>query len=109
MKLTIRIWILIIILLLALLAIGPWQAFEKGVVIKSVEQNSSAFDAGLKQGMLIKEINSQKISNAEDYSSVISQIFQENKQIKLTIKADTEEFIFLTDKAPEITIQNIPK
>lgn len=108
MKLTIRIWILIITLLLAILAIGPWQAFETGVLVKSVEQNSSAFDAGLKQGMLIKEINSQKINNAEDYSNIISQIFKENKEIKLTIITDKEEFIFLTDKVPEITIQNIP-
>ena len=108
MKFTLRIWILIAVLLLSLLALGPWRAFETGVIIKSVEQNSSAFIAGLKQGMIIKEVNTQKINNAEDYANIVSQLFQENNQTKLSIKTDQQEFIFLTKKAPEITIQNIP-
>src|SRR3989344_149780 len=108
MKPTLRIWILIAVLLLSLLALGPWRAFETGVIIKSVEQNSSAFIAGLKQGMIIKEINTQKINNVEDYASIVSQLSQENNQTKISIKTDKQEFIFLTDKAPEITIQNIP-
>ena len=107
---SIRIWILLIVLSLGLLAIAPWGAFETGALIKSVEKNSSAFDSGLRQGMVIKEINSQQIKNIEDYNLAISKIFSEKQDnIKLDIKTKTNEFIFLTNKPPEITTSDIPK
>ena len=109
---SIRIWILIIVLAFGVLAIAPWSAFETGVLIKSVEKNSSTFEAGLNQGMIMKEINSQRISRVGDYDRVISQIFEgqkNNTNTRLVIKTNTNEFIFLTNKPPEITIGDIPK
>ena len=44
-RLTFRIWILIIVLILALLAISP--SFQTGALIKSVEKNSTYFNDGL--------------------------------------------------------------
>ena len=54
-KLTWRIWLLIIILLLSILSISP--SFKSGVVIKSVEKNSTAPSQGLQAGEIIKTIN----------------------------------------------------
>ena len=50
MKLSWRIWILIILLGLSALAIKP--SFEQGVVVKSIDRNSSIYEAGLRQGTL---------------------------------------------------------
>ena len=50
-KLTFRIWILIIVLILSLISIFglPPSFLEKGILITGVEQNSSAFEQGLRQ------------------------------------------------------------
>jgi len=108
MKLTLRIWILIIVLFLALLAIAPWHALQKGVVIKSVERNSTAFDSGLRQGMVIKGIDRQPIINLESYSTVVSSIFQGTNMTKVTITTSEQEFVIFTDKL-DITVTDIPK
>ena len=113
MKLTLRIWILIFVLLLSILAILPWppsNLLGKGVVIKSIEQNSSAFEAGLRQGMVIEEINSKTIGTLEDYGNAMSEIFAEQKNLtKLTIRTSDNQFIFLTNKTPELTLGTLPK
>jgi len=73
-KLTLRIWILIILLITAAVFIVNPQAFSKGVVIKEITPNSSAYLAGIKTGEIIKSINEQPISNVEDYSKIASSI-----------------------------------
>ena len=54
-KLTWRIWVLIIILILSLLAIfGMPPAFlKKGVVVTSIEQDCILYSQGMKQGEII--------------------------------------------------------
>lgn len=116
MKLTLRIWILIIVLFLALLSIAPWGYFEKGAIIKSVEQNSTVSLQGLHTGEIISSINSEQVNNVDDYTRIITKIFLvENKtnpttqnKTKLTIVTDKNSYIFFTDQAPEITVANIP-
>jgi len=99
-----------IVLALSLLAIGPQNFFEKGALIKSVERNSSAFDIGLRQGMIITEINGNKINNVEDYQKITSQIFVgQNESTKLDVKTKDNEFIVLINKPLEITIAEVPK
>jgi len=63
MKLTWKIWLLIIVLCLCLLSIFgfPPVFFEKGVLITSVEQNSTAFEQGLRQGQIITGIDGNTI------------------------------------------------
>ncbi|MBI2449357.1 PDZ domain-containing protein [Candidatus Pacearchaeota archaeon] len=80
MKISWRIWVLLIILVFSLLSIG--FSFQKGVVIKSVERNSTAFNEGLRQGDIIKEINGKKIENKEDYTKSIDNIFASQKLLK---------------------------
>ena len=80
MKLSWRIWVLIVILVFSFLSIG--FSFQKGVVIKSVEHNSTAFNEGLRQGDIVKEIDGQKVENKEDYAKVINDIFVNQRLLK---------------------------
>ncbi|MEK6859759.1 MAG: hypothetical protein AABX54_02995 [Nanoarchaeota archaeon] len=73
MKITWRIWLLIIVLICSAIIISP--SFEKGVLIKSVDKNSTAFEEGLRSGMMITSINSQQINNLKDYTNVMSSVF----------------------------------
>ena len=68
-KLTWRIWILLIVVALSFLALfgSSTNFFQKGVLVTSVEQNSTIFEQGLKKGQIITEIDSQKIESLEDY------------------------------------------
>jgi len=108
MKLGLRIWLLIIILILSLLSIAPWMAVEKGVVIKSVETNSSASEAGLKAGQVILFVNGNKINSVSDYTNSLKE-FPTNESVKLFIKTTEQEYFLFTDKSPEITVSSRPK
>jgi len=86
-KITFKIWILIIALVLALIAINPSGYFEKGLLVKSVKVNSTAAQAGLSSGEIIKEINGKTILAMNDYSESIS-----------SINIQPINFIVMTDK-----------
>ena len=114
MKITFRIWILIIVVLLSLISIFgiPPQAIQKGLIVTSVNQNSSVFQDGLREGMIIQLINDQEIKSMKDYSVAMSQItnLEENQTTKLTIQTDQTEIINLYDKtiADDISLEEIP-
>ena len=65
-KISWRVWLLIIAIMLSLLSIFgfPPTFAENGVLIKSVEQNSTAFEAGLRAGHIIKSVDGQEIGTA---------------------------------------------
>ena len=107
MKISFKIWILIIALILGLLAISP--SFQKGVVIKSVERNSTEFSEGLASGMIITSLNDQPVNNLEDYTRIISSIFPAESETKLIITTKDKEVILFTSKAPRITVADLPK
>ncbi len=107
-KLTWRIWLLIIILLLSLLSIFGIPSFQKGVMITSVEANSTAFDAGLRKGDVITQVDGNKITSIEDYSSALAQKFVTNESVKTTIVANDQEIILYSNEAPQITVAEIP-
>jgi preprotein translocase subunit SecD len=104
-KLTLRIWILIIVLVLALLMIKP--NFESGVVIKSVDSNSSAFESGLRSGQIIKSINGQEIKNIQDYSKALEQ-FPTKEKTKLIITTKEKAYTLFTNETPQITVDKVP-
>jgi len=106
-KLTFRLWVLIIVLVLSLLAISP--SFQKGVIVKSVSINSSSYEAGLRGGDVIKSINGEVINTKEDYGRVINGIFENvANETKITIRTENKDIILFTDQIPEITVKDIP-
>ncbi len=106
-KIGLRTWILLVCLVLALLAISP--SFGTGAIIKSIDRNSSAYEEGLRTGMVIKEINGIAIKNSEDYASAASSVFLENVTARVTMKTDSGEFIFLAQGVPEMSVGDVPK
>lgn len=105
-KLTVRIWILIIALVLALLMISP--SFSSGVVVTSIEVNSTAYEQGLRPGMKIDQINSIEISTEEDYFNALSNIFK-NEEVKVDILSENQHIIFLATEPPALTVGETPK
>ncbi len=111
LKLTFRIWLLIIVLLFSILAIFsfPPSFLKSGVLITSVGSNSTASQQGLLQGQIIKSINGNPINNLADFSAVISSKFPSNQSQKLDIVTDGPEIIYYSNQTPDITVSNIPK
>jgi len=107
-KLNWKIWLLIFTIIGALLAIIP-MSFTKGIEISFIEQNSTAFEQGIKQGQIITHIDGQLINTIEDYQNIINSKFPSEEKIKLTITTDSGEFILFDNKAPEISVKNIEK
>ena len=111
-KLTWRIWALIILLALSLLSIFsfPPLFLSKGVVIKSVEVNSTIFNEGLKQGEIITSINNQPVNNFDDYSKIVSQLNnQTNESIKWIIFTNKDTYSFFNQGPLQIIVRDIPK
>ncbi len=114
MKITFKIWILIIVVLLSLISIFsiPPMILEKGVRVESVKQNSTIFENGLREGMTIKTINGQTIASLEDYSLAMESYRQleSNQTQKLIIQTDSLEIInlFTNDIINDISVEKIP-
>jgi preprotein translocase subunit SecD len=108
-KFTWKIWLWLIVLALAVISIFITPTFlQKGITITSVEQNSSAFEQGLRQGQVITSIDNQEIKNVGDYSKIIQEKFPSNEKIKLIIATTTAEYPIYSDSAPEITVSDLP-
>lgn len=106
-KMTFRIWVLIISLLLALLMISP--TFKSGVVIKSIDTDSKAFEAGLRSGMLVREINAQQVNSLEEYSLIASEFLSSGEEKRISIVTDEDSFIFLDSNISSITTGKLPR
>ena len=91
MKITFKIGFLIFVLLAALVAINPSGYFERGVLVKSVIQDSAAAEAGITKGEIIKEINGHAISSMNDYTKAVSGLI-DFQPIDWTITTDKGEF-----------------
>lgn len=109
-KLTWKIWLLIIILILSFTSIFGLvpKFFDKGVLITSIESNSTAFEQGLRQGQIITEIDGQKINNLNDFSKVMQGKFA-GETTKTILTTKNSEIILFSKTPPEITVSDIPK
>lgn len=105
MKITLRIWILIIVLVLSLIAIRP--SFESGVLIKSVDRDSKIAEEGIRQGEIIKGVNGEKISSLEDYAKVMNSIFSTEGEKRIDITTKERTYIILTNETPKIVVGKI--
>ena len=108
-KIRIRVWILIIVLLLSFLAIAPWKALEKGVLITSVELNSTLFEQGIRAGQIITSIDGKKVNSADDFANFLRDKFLTEENVKTIITTKQGEFILFSNHAPDITVSSIPK
>ncbi|MCP6719190.1 MAG: PDZ domain-containing protein [Patescibacteria group bacterium] len=108
-KLTWKIWLLIIILVLSLLAIVPLNPFQKGVLVTSVEPNSTAFEQGFRKDQIITAIDGVKVETLEDFSELFRKKFISNQSTKMIFSTRDSEIIYFSDKHPEITVSKIPK
>jgi len=115
MKITFRIWLLIVFIVLSAISIFgiPPIAFENGLLVDSVEQNSDIFEQGLRSGMKIISINGIPVNTLEDYLVALEPITNlgENQTIKVTITTKTLEIINLFDKSliDDISVKELPK
>ncbi len=110
MKLGWKIWLLILVVVFAIIAIRP-SFFKQGVVITSVEKNTTAFENGLKQGDIIIAVNGQPVKNVEDYSQAIGKAFEQEKVDNLTkiiFTTKASSIILYVTKEPEITVAQLP-
>ena len=76
-----RVFIVIILLISAGYLIST--SFEKGLEIISIEENSTAYEQGLRQGQIIIQIDEQEITSFEDYKQVITSKFPSEERQKL--------------------------
>jgi len=68
---------------------------QSGVVVKRVETGSQASQAGLKSGMLIKEVNKRKVHNAREFNAEIKKA-KDKGQVLLLVRDDQHSFfVFL--------------
>ena len=114
MKITFKIWILFACVMLSLVSIFsiPPLIFEKGVLVSAVEQNTTIFDSGLRESMVILEINGKIIDSMEDYSIALEPFtyLEQNETRKLILKTKNLEIInlFTKDIIDDISIEEIP-
>lgn len=99
--------------LIAIFSIPP-QFMEKGVIVKSVDKNSTIFNQGLRAGDTIISINGNNINNFEEYTKEINlfkdSFLDSNETKKLSIKTKNLEIISLFSKPDfdNVEVQNIP-
>ncbi|MEM2955015.1 MAG: site-2 protease family protein [Candidatus Nanoarchaeia archaeon] len=91
-KLTGKIWLLIILLIIAAIVILNPKSFIGKVEVKSVVPNSSAAQAGITIGEIIKTINGQAIKSLEDYGKAISDLTFDEIEIKVKTENETFEY-----------------
>jgi len=101
--------ILIIFILLASMIFLIYTQTESGLIIKSVELNSTAYNSGLRQGQIITSINSNEVETLSDYTEIINSEFIDEENKKIIIQTKDEEYILFTNTPPKIVLQEIPK
>jgi len=111
-KLTWRLWVLLIAIVLSFLFIlitpNGIAFFQTGILVTSVDTNSTAYEQGLKQGDIIIKIDGKEIKNLEDYSKIIQEKFNSNKTLKTIIQTKDSEVILFSSNPPQITVSKIP-
>lgn len=107
MKIGWRLWVLIIAIILSVLAIRP--SFESGVIVKSVDPDSPAFQEGLRQGAQILEVNGKVIKQISDYALALGEENPQGEPRRIEIKTGDSDFVFFTNESLGLTVQNKPK
>jgi len=107
MKIGLRLWILIIIVALSLIAIRP--SFESGSMIKYVDRNSELFAQGLRQGEIIKSLNGEPIDSKLAYGDAVSKIVFMPEGTKFELNTNKGTYVAILNESPKISIDDLPK
>jgi len=118
-KLTWKIWFLIIVVLLSFLSIfvtfDPLGItfLQTGVVVSSVDSESQIYESGLRAGMIIEEINGEKIQDMVDYQKAVEPYYnlEINSSEKLIVRTNTIEIVGLFDSrvVSSMKVTDIPQ
>ncbi len=112
-KLSFRIWLLISLIIISLLSIflssNGFTLFQKGVLITGVNQNSTAYEQGFRQGEIIISIDGNLILDVSDFADYMQNEYPAEEDIKLVFTTKNSEIIFFSKSEPNITVSNIPK
>lgn len=112
-KFTPRIIILILLLVFSGFTIfvnsNGFTFTQEGVVIASVDSNSTAYEQGFRQGQIIKTIDDVKIDDLTSYSNEISGKFLSEQKQKIIFNTNEGDVIFYDNKNPCITVLDISK
>lgn len=82
--------------------------FSTGIVVKSVTKDSAAYNAGLRSGMIISQIDGKQITSLQDFTSVAEKIDYAN-ETRIEVKTKDADFIYLGHNLSEITVGEVPK
>jgi preprotein translocase subunit SecD len=108
-KFTWKIWLWIIVIIFSLISIFVTPNFlQKGVLITSIEQNSSAFEQGLRSGQVITAIDGKAVNDVQDYSTLIQGKFDSGEKVKTTIKTTTKDYIIYSNDTLDLTVSDLP-
>ncbi len=108
-----RVVIVIVALLIAVYSTGiPFSLGREGVVVRSIEKDSAAYDAGLRSSEgaalaakeVIVAIDGQKIRAVADYADAVSGL-----EINQTLLFETNKAFYRLTVKPEVNIRVLPE
>ncbi|MBU4352285.1 MAG: hypothetical protein KKA65_01965 [Nanoarchaeota archaeon] len=95
LKLPIRVWILVLFIIFALLAIKP-TPYATGVQVKSFDVGGDAALAGLEKGDIVLSLNEQDIFTVTEFMTELAKLQIDEQEI--IIKTDKEEYTYNVTK-----------
>jgi preprotein translocase subunit SecD len=108
-KFTWKIWLWIIVLLFSLVSIFITPNFlQKGVLISSVGQNSSALEQGLRAGQVITAVDGKIVTSIEEFSNIMNAKFPSLQKIKTTITTKDAEYVIYSNASSGIVVSKLP-
>ncbi len=110
-KFTLRIWVFLIIVFFSLVAIFgiPPLALQKGVLVKSVEKNSSAFEVGFREGQIITYIDGNKIQNLDFFNKYLFSKLSDNTSKAVIFNTKNSEIVYFSDESLSVVFSESPK
>jgi preprotein translocase subunit SecD len=96
MKVPFRIWVLVVALILAVIAINP-NPWAEGIEIQNVDSGSDAYENGLRNGMILYAINGEQVEELQDFQDIVSSLEYSEKNLEVVTSYDSEEYLVTND------------
>jgi len=59
------------------------QKWYEGVVVTQIDPRSEAYQAGVRRGMVIREVNRREVNNTQDFRQAVQKAEQEKQLLML--------------------------